>query len=127
MGKRTPHLPTWNFLLASKNPSRGAACPTYRSSAPTQDRTTHTSHSRALAATIGDPIAVRAILVALRGAGPGEDIVEHLRSHDGDQLADLIEDIRKDIPVHGDTATYRTWGHAVARYSFETYDLFLAD
>ncbi|WP_433782170.1 P-loop NTPase fold protein [Actinomycetospora sp. CA-101289] len=28
------------------------------------------------------------------------------------------------VPIHGDTATYRRWAPVVARYSFDTYDLF---
>jgi hypothetical protein len=40
------------------------------------------------------------------------------------RVSELILEIRKDIPVHGDTATYHRWATVVARYGFKTYDLF---
>ena len=79
-----------------------------------------------LATVIGLPADARGVLTALRDANPGEDIVHFLRSCGGHRLADLIETIRKDIPVHGELATYQEWGRTVARFSFETYDLFLS-
>jgi hypothetical protein len=42
------------------------------------------------------------------------------------RLADLIETIRKDIPVYGELAAYQEWSRTAARFSFETYDLFLS-
>ncbi len=34
--------------------------------------------------------------------------------------------IRKDTPVHGELASYQQWATTVARFSFETYDLYLS-
>ncbi|MGH3568259.1 MAG: P-loop NTPase fold protein [Pseudonocardia sp.] len=82
-----------------------------------------------LATVIGRPAGARALLTALRAADPADDIVGFLRQSTipADQgLADLIEDIGKDIPVHGELASYQEWGRTVARYSFQTYDLFLS-
>jgi hypothetical protein len=52
---------------------------------------------------------------------PGKDIVDTVPSP---MLRELIVAIRKDVPVHGDPATYKRWAATVARYGFETYDLF---
>lgn len=79
-----------------------------------------------LATVIGLPADARVLLTALRDANPGEDIVSFLRDHSGHRLADLIDTIRKDVPVHGELASYQEWGRTVARFSFETYDLFLS-
>ncbi|HEV2784433.1 MAG TPA: P-loop NTPase fold protein [Actinophytocola sp.] len=77
-----------------------------------------------LAALVGLPHNARTLLADLAGVAPGKDIVEALGEH---PLAELITRIRKDIPVHGETATYREWAVSVARYGFETYDLFSVD
>jgi hypothetical protein len=52
---------------------------------------------------------------------PGRDVAEECGAS---QLGELITEIRKEIPVHGDSETYRRWATTVARYGFETYDLF---
>lgn len=82
-----------------------------------------------LATVIGRPADARTLLTALRDANPADDIVGFLRQSNipaGQELADLIEAIGKDIPVHGELASYQEWGRTVARYSFQTYDLFLS-
>lgn len=78
-----------------------------------------------LAAMVGAPHHARYLLAELAGIAPGEDIIEAMPDSPlGARLSELIVAIRKDIPVHGDTATYRRWACSVARYGFETYDLF---
>jgi KAP family P-loop domain/WD domain, G-beta repeat len=78
-----------------------------------------------LAAVVGAPHEARELLTGLADVSPGQDIVEVLTT-DGlpARLGDLITTIRKDIPVHADAATYRNWATTIARYSFDTYDLF---
>lgn len=93
-----------------------------------------------LATLTGYPDTGRAVLTGLRSAAPSTtntpsstaavgDIVEHLRAGHPDPragvLADLIEAIGKDVAVHRDLSNYQRWGHTIARFSFETYDLFL--
>jgi WD40 repeat protein len=74
-----------------------------------------------LAALVGRPREARDLLVRLAAASPGQDLTEVLPDH----LATLVKDLRNaGVAVHGDTATYRSWATAVARYGFETYDLF---
>jgi hypothetical protein len=84
-----------------------------------------------LATVIGQPADARLLLTALPDANPREDIVSFLQNLQGDRhrlgrLTDLIETIRKDIVVHGELASYQEWARTVARFSFETYDLFLS-
>jgi hypothetical protein len=58
---------------------------------------------------------------------PDGDIVDTFKAADtplGTRLAELILAIRKDLPVHTSTATYRRWATEVARFGFETYDLY---
>ena len=74
-----------------------------------------------LAALVGAPNAARRWLQSLAKIEPGQDIVDAIEST---TLRELIVLIRKDIPVHGDPTTYRRWAATVARYGFETYDLF---
>ena len=75
-----------------------------------------------LAALVADPRGARALLVTLTTAPPGQDITQVLPD---DRLATLVKELRDSgVGVHGDTTTYRTWATAVARYGFETYDLF---
>jgi hypothetical protein len=73
-----------------------------------------------LATLVGAPQEARELLEKLAGA-PAGDILEVVG---GSALGELVTGIRKDVPVHGDTATYRQWAVTVARYGFETYDLF---
>ncbi len=87
-----------------------------------------------LATVIGRPAQARLLLTALPDADPGEDIVSFLRSPAWESqwlgrladLVDLVETIRKDLPVHGELASYHQWATTVARFSFETYDLYLS-
>ncbi|HEU5476108.1 MAG TPA: P-loop NTPase fold protein [Actinophytocola sp.] len=74
-----------------------------------------------LAALVGAPHEARGMLADLAGIGPDGDIVEVLG---GRPPAGLIERIREQAPVHGNPTTYRRWATTVARYGFETYDLF---
>lgn len=72
-----------------------------------------------LATVIGLPADARVLLTALPDADPGEDIISFLRSpawesHRLGRLTDLIETIRKDIPVHGELASYQQWARTVA-------------
>jgi hypothetical protein len=74
-----------------------------------------------LATLVGEPRDARKLLSVVAGAAPGRDILEEVGAS---PLSTLITEIRKEIPVHGDSATYRKWATTVARYGFETYDLF---
>jgi WD40 repeat protein len=80
-----------------------------------------------LAAVAGTPQEARALLTGLSTDRPDQDIVDTRRAVGNPlaiRLADLIVAIRKEVPVHGDTKTYRRWACVVARYGFETYNLF---
>ena len=79
-----------------------------------------------LATVIGMPSDARKLLATLRDVDPAEDIVTLRGSAGLHRLADLVEAIREDILGYGRVATYQEWGRTVARYSFETYDLFLS-
>jgi hypothetical protein len=67
-------------------------------------------------------------------ADPSLDISDALRSrpgHDGpgtsmlaERLANVIDQLRAAQPVHAATSTYQHWARRVARYSFETYEMF---
>lgn len=74
-----------------------------------------------LAALVGAPHEARTLLQGMATLESGVDIAEAAPSP---MLRELIVAIRKDMPVHGDAATYRQWAATVARYGFETYDLF---
>lgn len=74
-----------------------------------------------LAALVGTPQDARKLLQGLASADGDRDIVETIPSPG---LRDLIVRIRRDVPVHGSTGTYKQWARTVARYGFETYDLF---
>jgi hypothetical protein len=80
-----------------------------------------------LTALAGAPHEARALLAALIDTPADGDVVDVLKSADtplGGRLGELILVIRKDIRVHGDTVTYRRWAGEVARFGFETYDLY---
>jgi hypothetical protein len=80
-----------------------------------------------LAPLVGDPRGARGLLVTLITTAPDQEITQVL-SDTNDSLATLIKKLRDNgVPVHGDAATYRLWATAVARYGFETYDLFAED
>jgi hypothetical protein len=74
-----------------------------------------------LAVLVGAPQEARTTLEALAKASEGEDVVDALPVA---PLRELIVELRKDISVHGDALTYQQWAKTVARYGFETYDLF---
>jgi len=74
-----------------------------------------------LALLVGRPHEARAVLEALALERADQDIVEALKER---WPSTVIADLRKDVPVHGETATYQRWAVTVARYGFETYDLF---
>jgi hypothetical protein len=79
-----------------------------------------------LTALAGAPNEARALLDTLATAQDGE-IVDALKAIDGDlgaRLAALVLEIRTEVPVHADTADYRRWATEVARFGFETYDLY---
>jgi hypothetical protein len=83
-----------------------------------------------LATVIGQPADARALLIELKNASPTEDILAFLRGMPTPSwhgLTNLIETIGKDTPVHVELSSYQEWGKTVARFSFETYDLFLSD
>jgi len=80
-----------------------------------------------LATLVGDPRGARKLLVTLKTAAPDQDITLVLSDSD-DRLATLVKELRDSgVTVHGDATTYRLWATAVARYGFETYDLFTED
>lgn len=78
-----------------------------------------------LACQVGMPSLAKKTLLELRHeAGPGRDVVDVLASL---PLSSAIKELRKEVPVHSDSEAYRRWSTAVARYGFETYDLFTGD
>ena len=79
-----------------------------------------------LAALVGTPREARELLCMLTATTSDEDITTVLTGPGlPARLVALITDLRdRGTPVHGTTATYRSWATAVARYGFETYDLF---
>ncbi|WP_410645381.1 P-loop NTPase fold protein [Amycolatopsis sp. lyj-346] len=79
-----------------------------------------------LATLVGDPHRARSLLVRLSSPSSVRDIAEEL---EGDQknyrLYGWVETLRRaGTKVHGEMTTYQAWAGAVARYGFETYDLF---
>ncbi len=73
-----------------------------------------------LAALAGDPSRTRALLVDIAAAE--DDLLKVLRANElGCRLADLLE---ADTSIHRELATYQRWATEVARYGFETYDLY---
>ena len=79
-----------------------------------------------LAIVISRPAQAREIVSALPAADPAQDVVDFLRDGGWPDLASMIETIRKDAPMHGELVDYQRWATTVARFSFETYDLYLA-
>ena len=80
-----------------------------------------------LTALAGAPHEARALLTTLIETPNGDDVVDTLKAADtplGTRLAELILAVRKEVPVHGSTDTYRRWATEVARFGFETYDLY---
>jgi hypothetical protein len=74
-----------------------------------------------LAALAGDPSRTRSLLVDIAAAE--DDLLKALRGNDlGCRLADLLD---ADASIHRDLATYQRWATEVARYGFETYDLYV--
>jgi hypothetical protein len=80
-----------------------------------------------LATLIAEPHDTRALLELLANARAGSDICEVLTTTSlPTRLAEFITALRRDIPVHGEVADYQRCATMVARYGFETYDLFTA-
>ncbi|WP_285478811.1 P-loop NTPase fold protein [Amycolatopsis sp. NBRC 101858] len=79
-----------------------------------------------LATLVGDPHRARSLLIRLSTAVSEPDITAVLKAGGVDcRLSAWIEALRREgTDVRGDTATYRMWATVVARYGFETYDLF---
>ncbi len=79
-----------------------------------------------LAALVSDPHGARELLLGLADA-TGQDILDALEG-DGlpHRLSRLIKALRvAGREVHGELGTYQRWATSVARYGFETYDLFV--
>jgi WD40 repeat protein len=83
-----------------------------------------------LAIVISEPGQARDLLTYLLASDPDTDILDALRAAPGhtgpavQRLADAVEQLRASTPVHGSTATYQAWARSIARYSFETYEMF---
>lgn len=78
-----------------------------------------------LAALVAEPHSARTLLELLTNATPGRDICEVLIDAGlPTPLAEFITALRQHIPVHGNLVDYKCCATAVARYGFETYDLF---
>jgi hypothetical protein len=90
-----------------------------------------------LAIVISESGQARDLLTHLLAAAPDTDILDAVRAtpttapgHTGptspaaQRLADAVEQLRASNPVHGSTATYQAWARSIARYSFETYEMF---
>jgi hypothetical protein len=79
-----------------------------------------------LTALAGSPHEARALLAHL-GTSTDADVTDVLKAADSPlatRLADLVRAIGADIPVHTAAASYRRWAGEVARFGFETYDLY---
>lgn len=78
-----------------------------------------------LATIIAEPHDARTLLEPLANATHESDICEVL-TNDGlpTRLTELITTLRQDTPVHGKVVDYQRCARMVARYGFETYDLF---
>ncbi|GAB1510859.1 P-loop NTPase fold protein [Actinophytocola sp. KF-1] len=79
-----------------------------------------------LTALAGAPHEARALLTHL-AASSADDVTDALKAAGSPlatRLADLVGAIGADMPVHTDAATYRRWAGEVARFGFETYDLY---
>jgi hypothetical protein len=74
-----------------------------------------------LAVLVGSPQLARNRFETIANVPSGADIEDVL---DDDSLQELIRKIRKEVPLHGEVDTYRTWVRRVARFGFTTYDLF---
>lgn len=73
-----------------------------------------------LAALAGDPSRTRALLIDIAAAD--DDLLKALRGNDlGRRLADLLD---ADPTIHRALPSYQRWAREVARYGFETYDLY---
>ena len=80
-----------------------------------------------LSTLIAEPHDTRALLELLANATAGSDICEVLTATGlPTRLAEFITALRQDIPVHGEVVDYQRCATMVARYGFETYDLFTA-
>jgi hypothetical protein len=80
-----------------------------------------------LAAIIGSPGHARGLLIDLATGKPDRDIIETLATNSNplaDRLGAFLIANRSDLAIIGATATYQAWARVVARYSFDTYDLF---
>jgi hypothetical protein len=81
-----------------------------------------------LAILVGDPGHTRDLLEHFLGAtGSGEitDLAQVDHTPAAKQLRDTIIRLRAaGVPVYGEVAGYQHWARAVARYSFETYQLY---
>ncbi|MEU0788485.1 P-loop NTPase fold protein [Amycolatopsis sp. NPDC005961] len=80
-----------------------------------------------LAALVSDPRGTRELMIRL-GDAAGQDIVDVLEGNGlPHRLSVLIKAERvAGREVHGELGTYQRWATAIARYGFETYDLFVA-
>lgn len=79
-----------------------------------------------LATLVGDPHRARSLLVRLSTSSSVRDIAEELEDDQKSyRLYGWVETLRRmGIKVHGEMTTYQAWAGTVARYGFETYDLF---
>ncbi len=82
-----------------------------------------------LAILVGDPGHTRTLLEHLLAADPEGEITDVLAQADDEpaaqRLHDTITKLRAaGVPVYGEIAGYQHWARAVARYSFETYQLY---
>jgi hypothetical protein len=78
-----------------------------------------------LTVLIAEPHDTRALLELLSNAAPEPDICEVLTDTGlPTRLANFITTLRETTPVHGDVTDYQRCATVVARFGFETYDLF---
>jgi hypothetical protein len=78
-----------------------------------------------LATLVAEPHNTRTLLESLANAAPGNDICDVLiETGLPTRLAEFIATLRENISIHGDVVDYQRCAALVARYGFETYDLF---
>jgi WD40 repeat protein len=126
LGRLTPLLTTPRAIKKLTNLYRLLRLSVPRDTLPAFLDGPHQAAALLLTALAGAPHEARALLTHL-SATEADDVTDALKAADSPlatRLADLVRAIGADTPVHTDAATYRTWASEVARFGFETYDLY---
>lgn len=121
LGRLTPLLPTPRAVKKLTNLYRILRLSVPRSELPDFLAGPYQAAALLLAALAGAPGETRELIIDLTNASEAHvaDVFKGQETPLGDRLAELV---RED--VYSDTATYRRWAIEVARFGFETYDLY---